>query len=110
VAGLGWFLYQGVVDPLGGINTLWPIFALPNQLLAVIAFSLGTTVLLKKHRLRYIWVNRAAHGFLLIVTMTAGWQKIFDPAAGDLFRPSANCNSHWTRRRCRRGRDQGATV
>lgn len=85
VGAWGWFLYQGVVDPLGGINTLWPIFGIANQLLAVIAFSLGTTVLLKKHRLRYVWVTLLPMIFLLVVTMTAGWQKIFDPTAGGFY-------------------------
>lgn len=85
VGAWGWFLYQGVVDPLGGINTLWPIFGISNQLLAVIAFALGTTVLLKKHRLRYVWVTFAPMLFLLVVTMMAGWQKIFDPSAGGFY-------------------------
>jgi len=78
VAGWGYFLYQGVVDPLGGINTLWPLFGIANQMLAAIALILGTCVLFKMKRERFAWVTIVPTVWILICTLTAGWQKMFD--------------------------------
>jgi carbon starvation protein len=80
VAGWGTILYQGVVDPLGGINTLWPLFGIANQMLAAIALTLATVTLVKMKRERYAWVAGAPTLWLLVCTLTAGWEKLFHPS------------------------------
>jgi carbon starvation protein len=77
VSAWGFFVYQGVVDPLGGINSLWPLFGVGNQMLAAMALILGTVILFKMKKEKYVWVTIVPTIFLFITCMTAGWQKIF---------------------------------
>ncbi|MGD9523779.1 MAG: carbon starvation CstA family protein [Gemmatimonadales bacterium] len=88
VAGWGWFLLQGVRDPMGGINALWPLFGISNQLLAAVALSVGTTLIIRRGARRHAWITLLPLAWLLVITTTASWQKVWhtDPRIGFLSR------------------------
>jgi carbon starvation protein len=94
VAGWGYFLYVGVVDPNGGINILWPLFGIANQMLAAIALTVACGILVKTGKLRHVWISGIPLAWIALVTTTAAYQKIFSPDAKLGFFAAANAMSN----------------